>query len=665
MKCPNCNKEIDEGSAFCTFCGKPVEVKPAADEAVKMEEDTPIVEEKVEEVLVENEPIIEENSDAAPVQEEVAKKPEEYTVAPKATSGQNAQSKKRHSIITIAILGVVILLAIIIGIVCLSLGNSPEKIYKSIITSASNSIIANEVATSKKANLSTSVELETDIEELESMIDELAVSANLQYNLDTREILAKAKIDKGSDSYLDGQIFMNILEKKMYVGESNLFDKLISVDIPEEALTQIDEAWGKDEEITINKSVAKKAAKRFAKAINDNLLPEYFSSQKVTVNINGKDKKVTDNALIMEGEDFLKVYVNALETLKNDKEFLACYKDQEQVKNTLETVLNQIEDMEIEGTIEIHCYTSGLFKSFAGASIVSKDEDDNQAVIEMLAQEKIVYEISLKAISDGEEEELATINVKANKMTDKEVDMEADLNIKEVGSIKMKFTYSTIFGKNVETLDIANAVSSEDLTEDDATEIAENLQDSALYSLIEALYEDSYDDSYDDYVEDDSSDYDLPDGVTLKEGEDCVVTYDDDVVKFLVPSTFEEDYGGNSYKTYSKEVEYDTATVYITAEWDTIEEYTQSLDKSLDYLKDMEGYVDINVSDTEEVEVNGVKFYKKVASYTHKSGSYSYPYTTTYYYTKINDEYIYTVEIDDDDGLLTDSELTKFLTVEM
>ena len=138
MKCPNCNKEIDEGSAFCTFCGKPVEVKPAADEAVKMEEDTPIVEEKVEEVLVENEPIIEENSDAAPVQEEVAKKPEEYTVAPKATSGQNAQSKKRHSIITIAILGVVILLAIIIGIVCLSLGNSPEKIYKSIITSASN-----------------------------------------------------------------------------------------------------------------------------------------------------------------------------------------------------------------------------------------------------------------------------------------------------------------------------------------------------------------------------------------------------------------------------------------------------------------------------------------------------------------------------------------------
>ena len=60
MKCPNCNKEIDDGSVFCTFCGQPIDAKPAAEEAVKVE-DAPIVEEKVEEVIADDEPIVEEN----------------------------------------------------------------------------------------------------------------------------------------------------------------------------------------------------------------------------------------------------------------------------------------------------------------------------------------------------------------------------------------------------------------------------------------------------------------------------------------------------------------------------------------------------------------------------------------------------------------------------
>lgn len=665
MKCPNCNKEIDEGSAFCTFCGQPVDVKQATEEAVKVEEDTPIVEEKVEEVITDDEPIVEEKPAAAPVQE-VAKQPEaekkeEYTVAPKATAGQSAQSKKRHSIITLAILAAVVVIAIIIGIVCLSLANNPEKVYKSMISSASESIIANDVATNSKANLTAAVEIETDIEEIEEMVDELAVSANIQYNLETREILAKAKIDKGSKSYLDGQVLMNLLEKKMYVGESNLYDKLISIEIPDEVLDSVNEVWEEDEDLTVDKSVAKKAAKRFAKAINDNLLPEYFSSQKVTVNINGKDKKVTDNALVLEGDDVVKVYVNALETLKDDKEFLACYKDEDQIKDALELLLDEMEDAEYEGTIEAHYYTSGLFNSFVGAAVVATDEYDDQAVIEIVAQDKNNYDVALKAISYGDEEELLTAKVTVNKMTDKEVDMEVDLDIEDVGSLKVKYAVATVFGKDVESLDVAKAVSYEDLTEDDATEIAENLQNSALYELIEGYMDSGYDDDY--TYDDDDSDYELPEGVTLEEGEGCVLTYDDDVVKFLVPSTFEEDYGGNSYRAYSKEVNYDYAEVDVDAEYATVDEYSQEIAESLDYLEDMEGYSDITVSEIGEIEFNGVKFKTRTTSYKSTVGSYSFTYTTTYYYTAINDEYTYVVAVSDDDKLMTQAELEKFLTV--
>ncbi|MBO5477661.1 MAG: zinc ribbon domain-containing protein [Clostridia bacterium] len=698
MKCPKCDKEIEAGSVFCIFCGSPVEVKENTEEVIKDEENTPIVEEKDEanEVIVEepkNDGVLRSSDilrSPEPVEnaQEVLKSTEEpqtsnvlkseeplrspdpeptvqQTVAPNVNATQNMHNKKRHSIITVAILGVVVVVAILVVLLCMSLGGSPEKIYKSTVTAASNALFAGDAATSESANISTSVQLSTDIEELAS-VDGISADVNLQYDLSAKEIFAKAKVKQNDVTYLDGQMFMNILEKKIYVGETSIYDKLISVDIPEETLTTIEDALAEVE--LRDKSTANTIAKSFANAINNNLDKEYFSSEKVTVTIDSKEKKVTDNALILTGDEIQKLFVDVIETLKEDDKFLKAYGDSsEDLVTVLDLLKDEVEATDIEAEVEVHYYTSGLFDSFVGAAVVLNDTSADETVaVEVIAKEDNNYEVALKSITLSTEQTILTANVKVNEMTDKEMNVEFSVGNELIGEIALKVVTTQEYGVKVEEVNVADAVNVEDLTEDDLLEISDNLENSALYTVLESYMgaEDDYDYEDDDY-DYDYDDEELPAGVTLKNGQSCVITYDDDVVKFMVPSTFEEDYGGNSYKVYAKEVEYDTSRVYIDAEWDTVEDYAQYLDESLDYLKDMEGYVDIKVSDAEEVEVNGVTFNKKITSYTYKSGNYSHTYTSTYYYTKINDEYTYAVEVDDEDGLITDSELTKFLTIEM
>ena len=51
MKCSNCNKEIEDGSAFCAFCGAKVENDTKVQETVPEVEETPVEDVKEEKVV--------------------------------------------------------------------------------------------------------------------------------------------------------------------------------------------------------------------------------------------------------------------------------------------------------------------------------------------------------------------------------------------------------------------------------------------------------------------------------------------------------------------------------------------------------------------------------------------------------------------------------------
>lgn len=676
MICPKCGKEIADGSAFCAFCGSPVgediheekkEELEKVEDVVNNTDEVNVDSDKIEDV--QEEKVINEedemlNMDSEKKEETVTnetevekvKKEEEKTTTTTTTvvNETNTQKKKRHSVITFAVLIIVALLVLgVAGFLMFSL--NAEKLYKGIIEKGINSFMQSPVFTADSAKIDASVSLKSDAEEL-SIINNLSAGVNIQYDLNTNEVLGKVKVNNDEESYLDLQLLVNLLEKKLYIGESNIYDKMISIDIPDETLDDI-ESEEDDGSLIIEKINRNTASKRIVKAINNSLSKDLFANEKATITVNEKEKKVKDYVLKMTSKQLAEVINNTISTLKEDKEFLSCYEDEEKMKELLDDLSSSIEYSESEeSTVEFHIYTSGLFNNFEGVTVAVTDELEDRTVVDIRKNDEKTYVVSSRVEEYGNTQDEFSIVVTVNKATEQDIDLDMSFEIEDVGEMTINYALNCVYNQGVDALDIGNSVNYQDLTSDEVNEMYENFQNSSLYSIFSMFIANN------EFL---GSDEETPANVPLKDGQSFIITYDDDIVKFNVPSTFDEDYSGNTYKTFSKYTDSGYVSIDVESEMDTVEEYEEYLEDMLDSLKEKEGYKDFSSSKVEEIEVNNVKFYKKSISYTSVIGEYEYVMSTTYYYTKINDDYIFVIEVTDDDNLLTENELNRFLTIEI
>ena len=662
MKCSKCNNEIEEGCAFCPSCGTKVEEVKETEEVKTQEESTEVkTQEVAEEPVVETK---EENKDV--VKEEVKKEEVKETVNAETPKKEGSKEKQRHSVITMAIVMVAIILVVAIIAVVALCSKSSEKLFKGFIKSAITELYAGDAATSNSANINASVELSTDINEIKEVVDGLKVATNVQYNLSDKQVVLGLNLDKKTDSYLSLNSMVDFKDNQVYLSEPNLYDKVIKVEIPEEYQDMIKEYLGEDDFAPVDKAVAKKAAKEIYSTIDANLSKDLFTSEKVTVNINGKDKKVTDNKLTITFEQLKSAVESTTKSLKMNNKFLECYKDRDQIIEALDVIEDAVDELdEEEITVTVHYYTSGLTNKFVGVAIVASNDYGNEVIFEVVNTEKNVYEINLKETQYSSTETVATAKLVVNKSTNKEKDFSLSMDVEDEGNIQLRVVTSEVYNKGIEALNTSNAIEYTDITDEDYEEIYNNFMNSKLYEVFSPYLEDAVDSLVPD-DESTSTNRDVPAGITLKDGQSFVESYDDDVIVFDVPATFEEEYAGLSYQRFSKEDKTkETAYIDVDCNWDTLEEHEDYIDSNVEYYNEEDGYKDVKVSDREELEVNGVKFYKKIFQYTYQSGSFSYTKTTTYYYTPITDEYVYSVEIDDEDGIVTDAEIKKMLTIDV
>lgn len=685
MKCSNCGNEVDPNSAYCPVCGtkvgaeatpNPVEQasEPVVDNGYVAPAQEPVVEEPIQQQPIQEE--IPVQQPVTPAQESVYQEPVQqpiqqpvqpvveqpvqqqpvqqaqptYQAAPEPKKANNGS---KHSVITLV--GIIAVVAVVIGALCLVLfgSKSPEKIYKGMLSKAINESLAGDAATANSAIVESTVKISTDIDDAKDMLDGLAVDAKVQYDRAAQQAVVDLNVAKGKEKYLNLRAMGDLLNKVAAVEETNLYKKMVKADIPDEFYDQLEEILGKDYTFETDAAANKKAAKILYSTIESNIKPEWFSKEKVTTQDNGK---LTDNMLTIRETELEDLIVATVKSLRTNNDFLNCFTYRDEIVDMLDSIQDEVEDMSDEDVVyTVHLYTKG--NKFAGAAIVHRDEYyEEEEIIEIEKKSKKEYEIRFETNDGSDLEVLQTIKVVANKLDTNDLDVEVTIDIEDEGYITVAATTNAKYNKSIELLDVSKAVDYTELTEDDMQEIMDNLQESPLYDLVEQFVGTT------STVSPTGEKRTPPSGVTLQAGQNFVASYDDDVIVFSVPNSFEENYGGSSYVRFSKEdkTKY-TAYVDVDCEWDTLDEYRDSIKSTTEYYTEDNGYSKVKLSDEEQVKVGDRTFYKRTFTYTYGS----YTANRTYYYTPVTDEYTYAVKIDDDDGIITDSEIEKLLTIQI
>ena len=679
MKCSNCGEELNDGTVFCPHCGAKVEAQENVAQEPIPEENEPIVENVVQQ---ESAPIVEEPV-AAPVQEPAAAQPVfeqpvqqpiqqnvQQTVqqpvyeqpvaqaAPQAEVKTETKAKdKRPSVFTLVGIVAAVLVVGIIACIALFGSKSPEKIYKGLIKDALSNSIAGEAVTSNTGNIKTGVTISTNMDDFEDELDGINADVNLQYDRAKKQAVIFANVTKGTSKYLNLKAMADLTEKYAVIGEDNLYNKLVKVDLPEEVDEYLENYLGKDYTFEVDAKNQKTIANKIYAAIEKYTKKEWFTKETLTTEIDGKNKKVTDNCLKITGPELAELMKNVVTDLRMDNGYLNCFRNRDTVVSSLDQVEDMAENLDDEDMIyTVHLYTAG--NKFMGLAMVQRDDYyGDEDIIEIVKKSDKQYEIDIEQNYYGEVEVVETILIDINKDSKKDKDYTITLKNEYDEEMKVNITLSQEYGKNIELLDASSAVKYEDLSEDDLEELYENLQDSDLYDLIEPVLGTSVS------TGDGRS---LPKGVTVGANQNYVMSYDDDVVIFNVPNSLENSYTGRSFISYNKEDRNGGyASIDVTISYDDIESYEDELEDYLERIQNDDYYKDAKLTDPETIKVGDRTFYMRELTYKYSDLDGEVRHYK-HYYTKINDDYIYTVEIkDEDDQLVTNSEIEKLLTIDV
>lgn len=706
MKCPNCNNDNPEGSKFCIHCGNPlpqeepmsapvensVSEEPVAPQEEPQTQNEAVVEpqeqyqEPVQEQPVQQaqyqEPVAQPVQEpvqqqaqyqepiAQPVQEPVqqpqyqqASTQPQYSASPNAQSAN--QNGQRKSLISVLLLICAVIIVAILGISLL--GGGPKKLYQNTVKTLLNDTLLNEQLEAKTGKANVTVQLSSKDKEYKS-IDGLKADLDIQYDLKSEQSIVKVVANNADTNYLNATLFVDLANCAIYANEPSIYSDTLYMELDEDQVNEMKDELNFESIKDRDTSKERKAiATTLEKAINGNITKGKFSKKSVTIQVDGKDKKVTDNVLTFTPAQFRAFVLGAIETIEDDEEFEnninaiigedSDFKlDFDDVKQTIESIPEK-DDESTEGiTFEAHYYMAG--SKFAGFEVkVARNIEDKDEEVAIDAKVMMTAEdtYTIYMTSNGKEQELYTFKV--YKLSKDEFDIEADLTDMGI-PVTARISSKTSSINTIDKFDTSKAVNAEELDEEAYNTIMENLEDSPLYSLFEGLAGkfDDYDIDFDD--DDDTSSQ-------AGFGEKYIENYGEDVrVDYEVPSSYEESsYSNNTFRIYKKEKDYDYANVYLSIRRGKASELIKDNLKD-DYVeKETDKYTNIKASSPTVEKVNGRDVYK--GTYEYQMTDYDYVFRTRYYVVQVSDDYCYEIEVKDDDNLTTEDEIKEFLNIKV
>lgn len=441
---------------------------------------------------------------------------------------EKRSSKKKF--IIIGIVALVVVAAIIGVVVFLSLSKKPEKIFSKAVKDIFE-IEEGKTQNSMRAELEFSAEVDSDNVNVRAVNEYLKT---LKIGMITEIDMEKKILNENINAEFNGEKVISldalIQDENIYFYLDELFSKYIKVD--EEYLEGIDLSMIFEQSEDLDEN--------FIKDLEQILLDEIEEKELEQEKVEIDGKKVAKSTLKLGPKDILKIAKKVLKLVDE-------YQPMDEIKDLIEGLDYAIEDMgdikASENYLEISIYTKGFNNKFVKLEmlIVADDEEMLRLEVNKESNEKTTIELINRdeeqvfgfVITEKSKSE-TTIEFLMNEESTKLKDatklfeiliVEEDENkgkitfkmdIEDIGTIKVNVKYNIEFGAKIEKGNVRNAISIDELTEDDFMEVYENAQKNEfLKQIIDSAMTDSglldsaqnAADQYNDYYYDEEYDY--------------------------------------------------------------------------------------------------------------------------------------------------------------
>lgn len=605
-------------------------------------------------------------------------------------SSQPAPKKKGKGGIVFAIIVILLLLVVTAGLTYYFMYYTrPEQIYKRLISSNMNqytSKLKDADYKTVKSSVKLGFNVKSDNNEVDqnvlNIINKTNIELNTQIDTENKKIIADLNSKYNNEDLLNVQMYSNVNDKKTYIYLKDLLNKYIELDMNQTQISNETDYYSTLNdtlEFQDSKKSAEKAAKILRKELLKTVKTEYCSSSKEDIQINDKKVKVTKNTLKMTGTQFENELKTVLNNLKNNEEFVSCFKDKDLFRKDVDEFLKAIDKEPIDESsiIEINIYTQGLMNRVVKVSALVVD-DDEEVSLDVTRIEDDIYAFEVKS---SEEEKTLNGSIYIEKHNDNEGKIVLEFNVEDFGKVALNIDYTTSYNEPIENVNVMNSVKSNELTFADQRTLYTNLQKSKLYEVILGFMGTSSSNTNNSILNmnnttnnnqnstqtipnvDPNNNMNLNNITEQNTGEiqNQVLTYDSKTkITFGVP----EGYKINTTSENFKRLDKDNISIRLTSTMGQEESFYETIKEKADRYKVEEKYENAGVTDVETIEVENTKFYTAILSYTYVNGEYRHEYKTRYIWTKANDKYILELETTNADNM-TEDELKQILTMKI
>ena len=383
-------------------------------------------------------------------------------------------------------LGLIILLIVLIVIIAGILGyyfmfyTNPVNTYKRLIEDGTNKVMStlkenNNEKAEIETKLKASIELkdETVDQKIIDLINKTDIVSTIQFDKANKQMTLKLDANYDSKDLLDIELFNDSNNKKTYLYAKNLLDTYLEV--PIDNYSEIEEAY---EATNMFMAKDEESAEKVKTIINSELIKvikeEYCSKQSEGLN-SIYVFKINEVQLAQE--------IKSIATnLKSNNEFISCYEDTNTVKESLESIITEIDKLECaeNNVIELNVYTTGLTQKFE--KLVIKIDIDKEKAEVTLKNVDDVLNIDFKIVETTENEELTGIIKVSGDKTNQTVEFSAESA--EIGKIYVKADLSNKQLSAMDQIDTSNVKSIEELTTADILQILSKLQASGVLDTL-------------------------------------------------------------------------------------------------------------------------------------------------------------------------------------